>query len=218
MRWRDVDITRNSIRNPSASRHSVALVHFRWQAFEADRDTFLISRRVDCADREAAFSAQSYWASAFQRARADFRSLQIGENTDGFLLASRSRSYQGDRARVLLLRAVGKIQPDYVHACPHQVVDHCGRTAHWTQRAKTILARRTWVEFNLLRGEFMNRLVEEFDACPRKLKVIGKCAFVVAVDPQHVCVAQWKRNQSIRLYVVPVSVDKRNPVAHVADK
>jgi hypothetical protein len=54
---------------------------------------------------------------------------------------------------------------------------------------QTILARRTWAEFQLLCDEFMNRLVQEVDA---RSEAFDGNAFIVAMHAQDIRLTQRK--------------------------
>src|SRR5690242_7329711 len=72
-------------------------------------------------------------------------------------------------------------------------------------RVQTILARRTWAAFQLFCDEFMNRLVQEVDACA---EAGDGDAFVVAMHAQKIRLGQRKGNQSVRLHIMNAQIGR----------
>jgi hypothetical protein len=60
----------------------------------------------------------------FEASGAYLGALQILQNADGAVLLFRGAAQAGNIARVLLMGAVGEVQPGYIHAQPHQLTEH----------------------------------------------------------------------------------------------
>jgi hypothetical protein len=60
----------------------------------------------------------------FEAPGAYFGALQILQDADSTVFLFRGAAQAGDIARVLLMGAVGKIQPRNIHAQPHQFAEH----------------------------------------------------------------------------------------------
>jgi hypothetical protein len=59
-----------------------------------------------------------------ERARADFRALQVGQNRDGLAVTRGGATHVNRQPHFFFRRAVRKIQPRNVHAGVHQLVNH----------------------------------------------------------------------------------------------
>src|SRR5260370_6745455 len=86
-------------------------------------------------DHELLSCAQQHRPAARQSPRPDFWSLKVGENRDRLFVLDGGRPQQRDAFRVLLVRAVRKIEPRHVHPRVHQAVNHPRRTARRPDRA-----------------------------------------------------------------------------------
>jgi hypothetical protein len=64
--------------------------------------------------------------------------LQILQDADGAIFLFRHPAQAGDIARVLGMRAVGKIQPRYIHPHPHQIAEHGLAVARWADGADNL--------------------------------------------------------------------------------
>ena len=104
-------------------------MHFAGQWAKGSADAIRIAGNPGGGDHEALAGTQRYGRAACQRARADFRSLQVGDDGDGFLVLDGSGTECRDAARVVGVGTVREIQARYVHACVHQSFnDAWGRT------------------------------------------------------------------------------------------
>jgi hypothetical protein len=118
-----------------SQKDSIAFANGFGQGTERGADTFGRADNISGGDDEALAEMQMNGLSFFERAGADFRSLQIGENSHGLFVTRRSAPNRSDVAGVLFRRSVRKIQARHVHACAYEVIDNFGRRTAGAERA-----------------------------------------------------------------------------------
>ena len=84
-------------------------------------------------NKKALARNKSDWPAFQESAGADFGPRHVGKDCRGPLEARGSGADGFDGAGVLLLGAVGEIQPRDVHACLEEAVDHLGAAAGGTE-------------------------------------------------------------------------------------
>ncbi len=105
----------------------VARVHVVHQAEIADADAVRVAwRGIGAADQvEAGASLERHLAGG-ETLDADLRPLQVGEDADFAALLRRCRTHRRHACRLLLGRAMGKIQAHDVDAGADEIIEHTG--------------------------------------------------------------------------------------------
>ena len=119
-------------------KYLVAFVDRLGKRAKRGADAFRSAQNIFCGNYEPLAEPQTDRPAMLERAGADFRALQIGDDGDWFFVVRGSAAYGGKMPRVLLRRPVGEIQARHIHPAAHQPVNHLGRGAAGSERANDL--------------------------------------------------------------------------------